>query len=158
MRIGQGTDVHKLTSGHELTLGGIRIPCDYELVGHSDGDVLIHAIMDALFGALSLGDIGDHYPDSDDALQGIDSKVLLKDCYQKILGEGYRLVNLDSVVMAERPKLAPYIPKMEQKLADVMGVSKGQISVKATTWEGLGFVGRGEGMMAEAVVFVEAIP
>ncbi|OWZ84512.1 2-C-methyl-D-erythritol 2,4-cyclodiphosphate synthase [Natranaerobius trueperi] len=155
MRIGQGIDVHKLSSEDKLVLGGIEIPSEYGLVGHSDADVLIHSIMDALFGSLALGDIGKHFPDTDEQYRGIDSKVLLKRCYEQIKSHGYTLVNLDSTIMAERPKLAPYIPQIRKEISEVIDVKVEKISVKATTFEGLGFVGKKEGIMAQTIVLLQ---
>ena len=155
MRIGIGYDVHKLQEGLPLWLGGIRIEHTKGLVGHSDADVLIHAICDALLGAAALGDIGQHFPDTDPAYKGIDSKVLLRHVCQLLRDKGYAIGNVDSIIAAQRPKLLPHIPLMRQTLAECMGVDISQVSVKATTTEHLGFEGREEGISAQAVVTIE---
>lgn len=154
MRIGIGYDVHKLQEGLPLWIGGIRIEHTKGLVGHSDADVLIHAICDALLGAAALGDIGKHFPDTDPAYKGIDSKVLLRHVCQLIKDNGYTIGNVDSIVAAQRPKLMPHIMQMRQTLADCMGVDVSQVSVKATTTEHLGFEGREEGISAQAVALL----
>lgn len=156
MRIGHGYDVHRLVEGRKLILGGVEIPFERGLLGHSDADVLTHAVMDALLGAAALGDIGKLFPDSDLAYEGADSLELLRRVAE-ILGEnGYKIGNVDATVLAQRPKLAPHIALMRERLAAAMGVSPGQVSVKATTEEGLGFTGAGEGMAAHAVALIEA--
>ncbi|MBQ4376653.1 MAG: 2-C-methyl-D-erythritol 2,4-cyclodiphosphate synthase [Bacteroidales bacterium] len=155
MRIGIGYDVHKLQEGLPLWLGGIRIEHTKGLVGHSDADVLIHAICDALLGAAALGDIGQHFPDTDPAYKGIDSKVLLRHVCQLLRDKGYAIGNVDSIIAAQRPKLLPHIPLMRQTLAECMGIDISQVSVKATTTEHLGFEGREEGISAQAVVTIE---
>ena len=155
MRIGIGYDVHKLQEGLPLWLGGIRIEHTKGLVGHSDADVLIHAICDALLGAAALGDIGQHFPDTDPANKGIDSKVLLRHVCQLLRDKGYAIGNVDSIIAAQRPKLLPHIPLMRQTLAECMGIDISQVSVKATTTEHLGFEGREEGISAQAVVTIE---
>lgn len=156
MRIGHGYDVHRLVEGRKLILGGVEIPFERGLLGHSDADVLTHAVMDALLGAAALGDIGKLFPDSDPAYEGADSLELLRRVAE-ILGEnGYKIGNVDATVLAQRPKLAPHIALMRERLAAAMGVSPGQVSVKATTEEGLGFTGAGEGMAAHAVALIEA--
>ncbi|ACB83766.1 2-C-methyl-D-erythritol 2,4-cyclodiphosphate synthase [Natranaerobius thermophilus] len=157
MRIGHGVDVHKLVKGEDLVLGGVQIPSDLGLKGHSDADVLIHAIMDAMLGSLALGDIGKHFPDDDPRYHQIDSKVLLKKTYQLITSYGYQLINLDSTIMAEKPKLAPYIDEMRITISDVLDLYPSQIGIKATTFEKLGFVGSGQGIMAQAVVLMERL-
>lgn len=154
MRIGLGYDVHRLTAGRELILGGVKIPYEQGLLGHSDADVLLHAIMDALLGAMALGDIGKHFPDTDPAYRGIDSGRLLLQVAGLCRQNGYRIGNIDSVITAQQPKLAPYIPAMRETIAKILSVSVDQISVKATTTEGLGFCGRGEGIAASAVALL----
>jgi 2-C-methyl-D-erythritol 2,4-cyclodiphosphate synthase len=155
MRIGIGYDVHQLVSGRKLIMGGVEIPYDKGLLGHSDADVLIHALMDALLGALSLGSIGDHFPDTDPTYKGADSKKLLEHVVQLIHKKGYRVENIDSVILCEAPKLKPYIETMRQRLATLLGVSIDAVGIKATTTEKLGYVGRGEGIAAEAVVLLK---
>jgi len=150
MRIGSGFDVHAFGPGDHIMLGNISIPHDRGFVAHSDGDVLIHAICDALLGALALGDIGRHFPPADPKWAGCDSVVFLKHCQQLISEAGYTLGNLDCTVMAEQPKITPHAAAIQQRLAEVLGVQTDQISIKATTTERLGFTGRGEGMAAQA--------
>lgn len=154
-RTGIGYDVHQLQDGLPLWLGGVRIPHTRGLVGHSDADVLIHAICDALLGAAALGDIGKHFPDTDPAYKGIDSKILLRNVCQLLRREGYEVGNVDSIVCAQKPKISPHIATMRQILADTMGVEVDQVSVKATTTEHLGFEGREEGISAYATVLIE---
>lgn len=155
MRIGHGYDVHRLVEGRRLVLGGVEIPFEKGLLGHSDADVLTHAVMDALLGAAALGDIGNLFPDNDPAYEGADSLGLLRQV-MGVLGEnGYAVGNIDATVLAQRPKLAPYIPAMRERLAVAMGIAPGQVSVKATTEEGLGFTGAGEGIAAHAVALLE---
>ena len=154
-RIGHGYDVHRLTEGRRLILGGVEIPYALGLDGHSDADVLVHAVMDALLGALALGDIGQHFPDTDPAYAGADSCVLLARVGALLAREGWQVGNIDATVLAQRPKLAPYIPAMRQRIAAALGIEPGQVSVKATTEEGLGFTGDGSGMAAHAVALVE---
>lgn len=154
MRVGIGYDVHRLVEGRELILGGVEVPYHLGLLGHSDADVLLHAIKDALLGAVGAGDIGKHFPDSDPSYKGISSLVLLERVRDIIADKGYALNNLDAVIVAEKPKLAPYIPGMVSNIARVMGVEEGQVNVKATTTEGLGFTGTGEGIAAYAIVSV----
>ena len=155
MRIGHGYDVHRLAEGRKLILGGVDIPWERGLLGHSDADVLTHAVMDALLGAAGLGDIGTHFPDSDPAYAGADSLKLLEHV-AKLLGEqGFSIKNVDATVLAQKPKLAPHIPRMRENLARAMGVGPEQVNVKATTEEGLGFTGSGEGMAAHAVCLIE---
>ena len=151
MRIGTGYDVHKLTENRKLILGGVEIPYEKGLLGHSDADVLIHAIMDAILGAAALGDIGKHFPDSDDAYKGISSVLLLKKVAELIKKEGYEIGNIDSTIIAQRPKLAPYIPTMRDNIANALGISSSQVNVKATTEEGLGFTGEGLGIASQAI-------
>ena len=155
MRIGHGYDVHRLVEGRKLILGGVEIPFEKGLLGHSDADVLAHAVMDALLGAAALRDIGKLFPDSDPAYEGADSLALLRRVVQVLDENGYRIGNVDATVLAQRPKLAPHIPLMREKLAAAMGVDPGQVSVKATTEEGLGFTGAGEGIAAHAVALIE---
>ena len=155
VRIGHGYDVHRLVEGRRLILGGVDIPWERGLLGHSDADVLTHAVMDALLGAAGLGDIGQHFPDTDPAYTGADSLRLLAHV-TALLGErGFTVGNVDATVLAQRPKLAPHIPQMRDNLARAMGVAPGQVNVKATTEEGLGFTGSGEGMAAHAVALIE---
>ncbi len=156
-RIGFGYDVHQLATGYSLWIGGIEVPFEKGSVGHSDGDVLIHAICDALLGALNLRDIGFHFPDTDPDLKGIDSKVLLARTMEIIRKKGYEIGNLDTTICLEKPKINPLIPKMQQTLAQVMRADASQISIKATTTEKMGFVGEGKGISAYAVVLVEKI-
>jgi 2-C-methyl-D-erythritol 2,4-cyclodiphosphate synthase len=158
MRIGTGYDVHRLVAGRPLILGGVEIPFERGLLGHSDADVLLHAIMDAMLGALALGDIGKHFPDSDPAYQGISSLRLLEHVAGLCRQKGYTVGNLDAVVIAQRPKLAPYIDQMRENIATTLGVPVQRISVKATTTEGLGFCGTGEGMAAQAVTLLGSGP
>ncbi|KUK12042.1 MAG: 2-C-methyl-D-erythritol 2,4-cyclodiphosphate synthase [Moorella sp. 60_41] len=154
MRIGLGFDVHPLVEGRKLILGGVEIPYERGLAGHSDADVLLHALADALLGAAALGDIGQHFPDDDPRLAGIDSTLLLREAWQKVSQLGFSLANADCVVVAERPRLAPYIPAMRERIADVLAVPIKKIGIKATTTEGLGFAGRGEGIAALATVLL----
>ncbi|MDY5969073.1 MAG: 2-C-methyl-D-erythritol 2,4-cyclodiphosphate synthase, partial [Bacteroidales bacterium] len=153
-RIGIGYDVHRLEEGLQLFLGGVKVEHGKGLVGHSDADVLIHALCDALLGAAALGDIGAHFPDSDAAYKGIDSKVLLRKVVEMLAREGYRIENVDSVVAAQRPKLGPYIPAMRQALAETLSIPVERVSVKATTTERLGFEGREEGISAQAIALI----
>jgi len=155
MRIGQGFDVHAFAEGRPLILGGVTIPYDKGLAGHSDADVLLHAICDALLGAAALGDIGQHFPDTDPAYAGADSRQLLRDVVALVIDKNIRIVNLDCTVIAQAPKLAPYIPTMRQHIADDCNVDIDCINVKATTTEKLGFTGRGEGIAAMAVVLLD---
>ena len=155
MRIGQGYDVHKLVDGRPLILGGERIPWDKGLLGHSDADVLLHAIMDALLGAAALGDIGTHFPDKDPAYEGADSMELLRRVHSLLRERGFRVVNVDSTVIAQRPKLSPYIPAMRAGIAEALELPLDAVSVKATTEEHLGFTGREEGISAQAVALLE---
>lgn len=157
MRIGHGYDVHKLVEDRKLILGGIEIPYEKGLLGHSDADVLTHALMDALLGAAALGDIGKLFPDNDPAYSGADSIELLKKVYAVVRENGYELCNADCTVIAQRPKLSPYISQMRERIADAMGVNLGDISVKATTEEKMGFTGEGRGIAAHAVVLIEKL-
>ena len=156
-RIGQGYDVHRLAEGETLWLGGVLIPHSKGTVAHSDGDVLIHAICDAMLGALKLRDIGTHFPDTAVEFKNIDSKILLKKSYELVKQKGYEIVNIDSTVQAQQPKLKPHIPAMEQCMADVLEIDVDRVSVKATTTETLGFEGREEGMSVNAVVLLKRI-
>lgn len=154
MRIGHGYDVHRLTEHRKLIIGGVEIPYEKGLDGHSDADVLLHAIMDALLGAAALGDIGKLYPDNDKTFLGIDSMILLKDTFQKITEKGYAISNIDATVIAQRPKLAPYIPTMRERIAATLSLSVDDVNIKATTEEKLGFTGSGEGIAAHAVCLI----
>jgi 2-C-methyl-D-erythritol 2,4-cyclodiphosphate synthase len=154
-RIGQGYDVHRLAEGESLWLGGVLVPHHKGTVAHSDGDVLIHAICDALLGALKLRDIGTHFPDNAAEFKNIDSKILLRKSYDLVKTKGYAIVNIDSTIHAQQPKLKPFIPEMETTMANVLGVDVDCVSVKATTTEKLGFEGREEGMSASAVVLLK---
>lgn len=156
LRIGYGYDVHQLAEGEDLVIGGLTIPHEKGSVGHSDADVLLHVICDALLGALALGDIGTHFPDTDPAYKGIDSKILLKDTWALVQARGYQLANVDSTVCLQRPKLKPHIPEMRACIAGILGVDMERIGIKATTTEKLGFVGLEEGVSAHAVVLLES--
>jgi 2-C-methyl-D-erythritol 2,4-cyclodiphosphate synthase len=156
IKVGIGYDVHAMVGGRPLILGGVEIPYDRGLHGHSDADVLIHAIMDALLGAMALGDIGTHFPDHDPRYRGINSLALLEQVMKLIRAQGYRIGNMDSIIVAERPKLAPFIPQMRVNLARVMNLDETCVSVKATTTERLGFAGREEGIAAQAIVSLES--
>jgi 2-C-methyl-D-erythritol 2,4-cyclodiphosphate synthase len=156
MRIGQGFDVHALVVGRRLVIGGVTIPHDKGLLGHSDADVLLHAVCDALLGAAGLGDIGTHFPDSDQHYSDIDSRQLLREVARKLVTRQLQVGNVDATVVAEAPRLAPHIPRMIGNIAADLGVAPARISVKATTSEGLGLVGRGEGIAALAVALLEA--
>ena len=150
-RVGNGYDVHRLVEGRKLILGGVEIPCEKGLLGHSDADVLVHSIMDALLGACGESDIGKHFPDSDAAYKGISSLALLGKVKAIVCSKGYSIGNIDSIIVAERPKLATHIDGMKAKIAEVLELDKGCIGIKATTTEGLGFAGKGEGIAAYAV-------
>lgn len=155
MRIGHGYDVHRLVAGRDLILGGVQIPHRMGLDGHSDADVLTHAVMDALLGAAALGDIGQHFPDTDPAYLGISSLKLLTRVWALITERGYRLGNLDVTVLAQKPKLAPYLPQMKEKLCAILGAEPDRVNLKATTEEHLGFTGREEGIACHAVCLLE---
>lgn len=155
MRIGHGYDVHKLVEGRPLVLGGVTVPFEMGLLGHSDADVLLHAICDALLGAAALGDIGKHFPDNDNAYLNIDSRILLKKTVGLLSEKGYRIVNIDATVIAQKPKLAPFIEQMRNNIAEDCGVSVCNINIKATTEEGLGFTGNLSGISAHAVCLIE---
>ena len=154
MRIGYGYDVHQLVEGRPLILGGVRVPFEKGLLGHSDADVLLHAISDALLGAAALGDIGLHFPDTDEKWKGADSQKLLREVARLVAREGYRVSNVDATVAMQRPRLRPFIDEMRQNIASALGVFMDEVSVKATTTEKLGFVGSGEGVAAHAVVLL----
>ena len=156
-RVGNGYDVHQLAPGLPLVLGGVQIPHTKGCVAHSDGDVLIHALCDALLGALALGDIGQHFPDTSDEYAGIDSKILLRRVVAMIRERGWEIVNVDNTLLAQKPKIAPFVPQMRQTLADVMGIPVERVAVKATTTERLGFVGREEGIAAYATCLLQAV-
>lgn len=157
LRIGYGYDVHQLTEGEDLVIGGLVIPHEKGSVGHSDADVLLHVICDAMLGALALGDIGTHFPDTDPELKGIDSKILLRETWELIQAKGYALVNMDTTVCLQRPKLKPHIQGMRQCIAQILDVDADLIGIKATTTEKLGFVGTEQGISAHAVVLLQAI-
>ncbi|MDI9258855.1 2-C-methyl-D-erythritol 2,4-cyclodiphosphate synthase [Alicyclobacillus sendaiensis] len=154
MRIGLGYDVHRIAEGRPLVLGGVRIDAPFGLVGHSDADVVAHAIMDALLGSLGLGDIGQHFPPDDPRFEGADSLSLMGEVVRMVGREGYRVGNVDVMVIAERPKLLPHVPEMRKRLAEVLQVRERDVSIKATTNEKMGFIGRGEGIAAQAVALV----
>lgn len=156
-RIGQGYDVHRLKDGETLWLGGILIPHGKGTVAYSDGDVLLHAVCDALLGAANLGDIGTHFPDTSSEFKDVDSKILLKETYALVKSKGYELVNMDSTISAQQPKLNPYIPEMKSVIAKILGVDSERISIKATTTEKLGFEGREEGISALSVALLKKI-
>lgn len=153
-RIGQGIDFHQLEEGRDFWLGGIHIPHTKGAVGHSDADVLLHAICDAMLGALGLGDIGVHFPDTDASLKGIDSKILLKRSYDLIKEKGYGIVNIDSTLLLQKPKISPYVPKMQEAIAQILELTVQDVSIKATTTEKLSFIGREEGVVATANVLL----
>lgn len=155
MRIGHGYDVHRLKEGRDLILGGVHIPHAQGLDGHSDADVLVHAIMDALLGAAALGDIGKLFPDTDDSYLGIDSMLLLKQVIEKLQDLNYRIVNIDATVIAQKPRISPHIPLMKTRIAQVLSVDENCLNIKATTEERLGFTGREEGIAAHAVCLIE---
>lgn len=155
MRIGMGYDVHRLVEERELIIGGEKIEYEYGLLGHSDADVLLHAVMDALLGAAALGDIGTHFPDTDERYRGISSLRLLAYVDQLLEENGYSIGNIDATIIAQKPKMAPYIPKMRENIASTLGLELNQVNVKATTEEGLGFTGSGEGISAQAVCILE---
>lgn len=157
MRVGLGYDVHKLTEGRDLILGGVKIPYEKGLLGHSDADVLLHAIMDALLGAAALGDIGKHFPDTDERYRGISSMELLKHVGKLLEEKLYLIENIDATIIAQRPKMLPYIEQMRENIAEVLGLEKEQINIKATTEEGLGFTGSGEGISSQAVCMLSSI-
>jgi 2-C-methyl-D-erythritol 2,4-cyclodiphosphate synthase len=153
-RIGHGFDVHRFGEGDHIVLGGVKIPHRSGFVAHSDGDVLIHALCDAMLGAIAAGDIGRHFPDTDQSYKNIDSSILLEQVDQLLKNDNYAIMNLDVTIIAQSPKMAPHIPAMSQKLADILGLAKSQINIKATTTEGLGFTGKEEGIAVHAVVML----
>ena len=155
MRIGQGFDAHAFVAGRKLIIGGVEIPHHKGLEGHSDADVLLHAVSDALLGAAALGDIGQHYPDTDPSYRGADSREILRATARKVAEAGYRIVNVDATIIAQAPRMAPHVAKMTGNIAADLGVKPAAISVKAKTTEGLGFVGRDEGIAVQAVVLIE---
>ena len=155
MRIGHGYDVHKLVEGRDLILGGVKIDYEKGLLGHSDADVLLHAVSDALLGAAGLGDIGRHFPDTDPQYKGADSLMLLREVYRKISEKGFRVGNIDVTMIAQKPKLKDFIPQMQENIAAAVGVTPDRVNVKATTEEKLGFTGSGEGMACHAVCLLE---
>jgi len=154
MRIGQGFDVHALVSGRKLVIGGVDIPNEKGLDGHSDADVLLHSVCNALLGAAAMGDIGRHFPDTDARYKDADSRMLLREVSALVQEAGYRIVNIDATIIAQSPKMAPHIPAMVNNIAADLGMSRGQVNIKATTTERLGYTGRGEGIAAEAVVLL----
>lgn len=157
-RIGQGFDVHRLVVGRPLIIGGVRIDYERGLLGHSDADVLLHAITDALLGASGLGDIGRHFPDTEPEFAGVDSIVLLSAAVAKVRMQGYTIENIDATIIAQVPRMAPYIQAMEEKIAACLGIDSDAVNIKAKTTEGLGFAGRGEGIAAEAIALVKKAP
>lgn len=154
LRIGQSIDIHQLVEGRDLIIGGVKIDYDKGLLGHSDADVLLHAIIESIIGALGLGDIGKHFPDNDPKYKGISSMILLEHCFRLMDEQRYEINNLDSIILCEQPKMAPYIQKMKENVAKTLHCDVSQINIKATRGEKMGFVGRGEGMLAQAVVLL----
>jgi 2-C-methyl-D-erythritol 2,4-cyclodiphosphate synthase len=154
MRIGQGYDAHRFTEGDHLVLGGVSIPFEKAFAAHSDGDVALHALCDALLGAAALGDIGKHFPDTDQSFKGIDSRILLRGVKDKLVSKGYRISNVDVTIVAQKPKLASFIPKMRENIAEDLGLDVDAVNVKATTTEWMGFEGRGEGISSHAVALL----
>ena len=157
MRVGMGYDVHRLVEGRDLIIGGVKIPYEKGLLGHSDADVLLHAIMDALLGAAALGDIGKHFPDTDPKFKGADSRALLREVCRLLDEAGYRVINIDATIIAQAPKMRPHIDTMRQNIADDLGIELSQVNVKATTEEGLGFTGTGEGISSQAVCLIDEL-
>jgi 2-C-methyl-D-erythritol 2,4-cyclodiphosphate synthase len=155
MRIGQSSDIHQLVAGRKLILGGVEIPNEKGLLGHSDADALCHAVGEAVLGALALGDLGSHFPDTDPKWEGVSSLIILEGCYEMMDRAGYRIGNVDSLIMIEHPKMAPHIENMRANIARALHCDLNRISVKATRGEGMGFVGRGEGVLAQAAVLLE---
>jgi 2-C-methyl-D-erythritol 2,4-cyclodiphosphate synthase len=155
MRIGQGFDVHRLARGRKLVIGGVEIPYERGLEGHSDADVLLHAVCDALLGAAGLGDIGQHYPDTSPQLRGVDSRKLLRDVARKLAGLNLQVVNIDATIIAQEPRMAPHVARMIDNIAADLGIAPAQVNIKATTTEHLGFLGRAEGIAAQAVALLE---
>ncbi len=158
IRIGSGVDFHQLVEGRDLWIGGVLVPHTKGALGHSDADVLLHAICDALLGALCLGDIGVHFPDTSNEFKGIDSKILLQRTFQLILAEGYGVVNIDSTLCLQAPKIKPYVPEMQKAIAAILNLGVKDVSIKATTTEQMGFVGREEGLVAYATVLLQKLP
>ncbi|KEI06766.1 2-C-methyl-D-erythritol 2,4-cyclodiphosphate synthase [Clostridium botulinum] len=154
MRIGMGYDVHKLCTNRKLILGGVEIPYELGLLGHSDADVLVHAIMDSLLGAAALGDIGKHFPDTDNKFKGISSLLLLKEVSKLLNKTSYKIVNIDATIIAQKPKMAPYIPEMIKNISDALNIEKTQINIKATTEEGLGFTGENLGISSQSICLI----
>lgn len=155
MRIGQSTDIHRLVRDRDFILGGVKVPYELGLDGHSDADVLLHAIIEALIGAMGLGDIGTHFPDTDDTYKGISSMILLEKTREMLEENEYEICNIDSLILIQSPKMKPYIPQMRKNIAEVLGINVDQVNVKATTGERMGFVGNKEGVVAEAVVLID---
>lgn len=155
MRIGQSTDIHRLVRDRDLILGGVKVPYELGLDGHSDADVLLHAIIEALIGAMGLGDIGTHFQDTDDTYKGISSMILLEKTREMLEENEYEICNIDSLILIQSPKMKPYIPQMRKNIAEVLGINVDQVNVKATTGERMGFVGNKEGVVAEAVVLID---
>lgn len=155
MRIGQSKDVHRLVEGRDLIIGGVKIPYEKGLLGHSDADVLLHAIIESLIGAMGLKDIGTHFSDKDERYKGISSLLLLDETYKMLKKNGYKIINIDSLIIIEKPKMAPYIDQMRKNIAEHLHCDESQINVKATCGEGMGFIGHGEGAMAEAVCLID---
>ena len=156
IRVGQGSDIHALVDGRKLIIGGVEIPFERGLLGHSDADVRLHALTDALLGAAGSGDIGRHFPDTDERYRGADSRVLLRAAHELLMAAGWRIVNLDATINAQRPKMAPYIPKMVAVIAADLGLPENRVNIKAKTAEKLGFVGREEGISCDAVALIES--
>ncbi|MEE6187037.1 2-C-methyl-D-erythritol 2,4-cyclodiphosphate synthase [Niabella digestorum] len=156
-RIGSGIDFHQLVEDRDLWIGGVRIPHRKGALGHSDADVLLHAVCDALLGALALGDIGVHFPNNDDRFKDIDSKILLRECVRIITDKGYKVVNIDASLCLQEPKIKPYVPQMQEVIASICNIEIEDVSIKATTTEHMGFVGRGEGLTAQAVVLLQKV-
>ncbi len=156
IRIGQSSDIHQLVEGRDLILGGVKIDHHKGLLGHSDADALTHAVAEAILGSVALGDLGKHFPDTDPKWKGADSLVILRGCNELLKQKGYHVVNVDSLIMIERPKMAPHIDQMRRNIADALGIDADFVSVKATRGEKMGFVGREEGVLAQAVVLVES--
>ncbi len=157
IRVGYGYDVHRLVEERKLILGGVEIPFEKGLLGHSDADVLLHAVTDAMFGAAAMGDIGSHFPDTDPKYKGADSLLLLKECGKLLKQAGWQVENIDSTIVAQRPKLLPYVPQMRENIARVLDLTIDQVSIKGKTEEGLGFTGNGEGMAVHAVCLISKI-
>lgn len=155
MRIGMGYDVHKLVHDRKLIIGGVNIPFEKGLLGHSDADVLIHAVMDSLLGAAALGDIGKHFPDNDNNFKGISSLVLLEKVHELLKDNNYKIINIDATIIAQRPKMAPHIEEMRKNIADALNIPINYINIKATTEEGLGFTGNGEGISSQSICLIE---